>query len=427
MKKTKTLLILLLVSGVVIVLCLSAVMGALAYRRQKQTFLFKQGEEAYKKGDLEEARQKLNAYLRKDPSHEQSWLYLADIFERQLLWNDAAMVWKRLESLNVLNNDYVKRHINANYRAHNFGALDKIFSSLPMEKQREFFEIFALTQFFQHTNTEVTDRLVAMLPQDGTAAQMIRVFKNQGPLPELEKLENCSDPVIQVEALMQDAFMAEYRTKDLKRAEECLRKAADLNPDLCRASLGDFLFRNGRYKDANETYKTVRPQMMSVACIINYAEVLFLSKDTKTLAELENEVHHKRRSAILLRAYIQSLQAYLAKDNQAMVKNYRVAQMHRTTPVGLLLSYAVAVEDSDVALMASVVSQWRRTKIFKEKQDEILSNTRKMLAVALEEDKLEDAARLAQLFLAHKPPELLCWQIVVMDQMRRGTITERLL
>ncbi|MBQ7176103.1 MAG: tetratricopeptide repeat protein [Victivallales bacterium] len=427
MKKSKTLLILLLVLGVVIVLGLSAMMGVMAYRRQKQTFLFKQGEEAYKNGDYELAKQKLKAYTRRDPSHEQSWLYLADIYERQLLWRDAAMIWKRLVNLNVLNNDYVKHNIYANYHAHDFGTLDKIFSNLSMEKQREYFEIYALTQFFQHTNTDATDRLVAMLPQDGIAAQMVRVFKHQGPIPELEKLENCDDPVIQVEALMQDAFISEYRTKDLKRAEDCLRKAAKINPDLCRAPLGDFLFRNARYKDAYEIYKTVRPQMMTVGNIINYAEVLFLSKDAKALSDLENEVHHKRRSAILLRAYIQSLQAYLGKDTQAMIKNYRVAQIHRTTPVGLLLSYAVAIDDSDIPLMVSVLSQWRKTKIFKEKQAEILANTRKMLATALEDDKLEDAAKLAQMFLSKTPPELLCWQIVVLDQMKRGTITEKLL
>ena len=427
MKKCKTLLILLLVSGVVIVLGLSSMMGVMAYRRQKQTFLFQQGEEAYNKGDLELAKIKLKAYTRRDPSHEQSWLYLADIYERQLLWRDAAMVWKRLVNLNVLNNDYVKHHIYANYRAHDFGALDKIFSNISLEKQREYFEIYALTQFFQHTNTDATDRLVAMLPKNGMAAQMVRAIKNQGPISELEKLENCNDAVIQVETLMQDAFMSEYRTKDLKRAEECLRKAASINPDLCRAPLGDFLFRNARHKDAYEIYKTVRPQMMTVGNIINYAEVLFLSKDTKALSDLENEVHHKRRSAILLRAYIQSLQAYLGKDSQAMIKNYRVAQIHRSTPVGLLLSYAVAVEDSDIALMVSVLSHWRKTKLFKDRQAEILANVRKMLASALEDDKLEDAARLAQMFLSQKPPELLCWQIVVLDQMKRGTLNENLL
>ena len=425
--KLKTLIIILLVSGVVLALGLSAVMGVMAYNRQKQTFLFRQGEEAYKQGDLELARQKLNAYTRRDPSHEQSWLYLAEIYEQQLLWRDAAVVWKRLVILNVLNNDYIRRQIIANYRAHNFGALDKIFTSLSLEKQREYFEIYALTQFFQHTNTDATERLVAMLPENGMAARLVRAFKHEGPIPELEAIENCDDAVMQVEAFMRDAFLAEYRTKDLERAEKCLRRAVEINPDLCRASLGDFLFRHGRYHDALEVYKSVRPLMLTEGNIVNYAEVLFFLKDEEALAHLENEMHHKRRSSILLRAYIQSLLAYLKKDTQAMLKNYKVAQIRRATPVGLLLSYAVATEDSDIPLLVSVLSHWRRTKVFNERQTEILANARRMLANALEEDKLEDAAKLAQLFLGQNPPDLLCWQIVVLDQMRRATISDNLL
>ena len=425
--KRKSLYILLLLVGVILVLVLCAVMGVMAYRHKRQTEQFRQAEEAYKQGDFDVASQRLLAYVRQDPSHEKAWFYLAEINERNKLWSDAASNWHRLISLNVLNNEYVKRAIMANYRAHNFSALAQIFSTIPSGLQNEYPEIYALTQFIAHPDAEATEKLVAAIPQDGSVARLIRVFKNSGPASELEALENCDDSVIKIEAFMHDAFLAENKTKDFERADKCLRKAVELNPDLCSHSLGDFLFRHIRYKEANEVYKSCRSSMMTDNSFLNYAEVLFFLKDEDGLSRIENEVHKVKRFSVPLRAYFKSLQAYLNKDSQTMVKNYKVAQTQRATPVGLLLSYAVAAEDMDIPLMVSVLSHWQRTKIFKEKQAEILANMRKMLAKAIKENKLEDASKLAQLFLRQEPPELICWQVVVMEQVARDKLSMNLI
>ena len=407
-----------------VVVGLCAAMGVMVYRRQKQTYLFRQGEEAYKQGSLDVARQKLSAYVRRDPSHEKSWLYLAEIYEKQLLWSEAALAWQRLVNLNVLNEDYINRQVMANYRAHDFASLDRIFSNFSHARLMEYSDIYALTVFSEHPDAEGNDSVFETMSKDGAAARLIRAIKNKGPVSEFEALENCDDPVIQVEALRQDAFLSEFTTKDLKRAEQCHRKASSINPDLCSASMGDFLFRNVRYNDAKEAYKSARLKMMTVDNVLNYAEVLFFLKDEDALLSLKSKIHYKN---ITIRAYIQSLVAYLHKDSADMIKNYRSAQLQRTTPVGLLLTYAVGVEDSDIPLLVSVLSRWRRTRLFKEKKDEILAQTQSILVKAMKEGKLKEAAELAQIFLQQEPPVLICWQIVVLDHIKRGIITDALL
>ena len=421
--KSRSLSVVFLISGVVVVMVLCIVMTLMAYRRQKHTSLYRQGEAAYNQGNYDLAKRKLSEYLRKDPNHEKAWRYLAEIHEKKRLWQDAAYYWRHLVNLNVLNNDYVSRCVRAYYQAHNFSALERFFKTLSSEKCAEFSEIYALTQFLSHPTDKETERIVAAIPQDGAIARLIQVMKNQGPLTEFEALENDSDPVIQVEAYIQDAFLSEHRDRNLERAEQAYRQALTVNPDLCRAELANFLFRHIRYKEANEVYKQIRPMMMSDTCFINYAEVLFFLKDSDALTHVEREIPRRNRFAVPLRAYIQSLNAYLRRDTPVMVKNYRVAHQNRTTPMGLLLSYAVAVEDADIPLMISVLSQWQRSKLYKEKLPEILENVRAVIAKALRQNKLDDASSLGQMFLRQEPPELICWQAVILEQMSHKSLS----
>ncbi len=421
--KKKNLFILLLLLGVVIVVGLCILMTIMAHRRQKHTALYRQGEAAYKQGNYDLALQKLSEYLRRDPDHENAWRYFAEIHESKRLWLEASFAWRHLVRLNVLNNDYVARCVRATYRAHNYKGLDRFFKTLPEEKRKGFSEIYALTQFFMHPDDEATEKILAEIPQDGATARLVQAIKNHGPLSELEALENGGDPVIQVEAFIQDGYLSEQVDKNLERAEQAFRKAVSINPDLCRAELANFLFRHIRYKEANDVYKRIRNSMMTDNCFLNYAEVLFYFRDVDALTHVENEVPRKNRFAVPLRGYIQSLNAYLRRDSKAMVKNYRVAQQNRTTPMGLLLSYAVAVEDVDIPLMMSVIAQWRRTKLYKEKLPEILVNVRTVISKALKENKLDDASSLAQLFLRQEPPELICWQAVVMEQIAHRSLT----
>ncbi len=421
--KNKKLSLLFLIVGVVVVVGLCIAMTLMAYRRQRHTRLYRQGEAAYKQGNYDLATEKLTNYLRRDPDHEDAWRYLAESYEKKHLWQDAAYGWRRLVNLNVLNKDYASRCIRAYYQAHNFNALEKFFKTLPPEKCAEYPEIYAFTQFLVHPQEEGTEKVVSELPQDCAIARLIQAMKNQGPVSEFEALENVEDPVIQVEAYIQDGFLAEHRDKNLERAEHAYRQAVSVNPDLCRSELANFLFRHIRYEEANEVYKNVRPVMMSDNSLINYAEVLFFLKDSDALQHVEQEIPRRNRFAVSLRAYIQSLSAYLRKDTPVMVKNYRVAKLNRPTPMGLLLSYAVAVEDTDIPLMMSVLSYWRRTKLYKEKLPEILENVRAVIAKAIRQNKLDDASSLAQQFLGLEPPELICWHAVILEQLANKTLS----
>ena len=307
-----------------------------------------------------------------DPNHEKALAYLAEIFESSQQWEGAGAIWYRLVKLNVLKEEYFKRHILAMYRAHNFKQLDRVFSNLPDEKRNEYKEIDALTQFIVNPREEKTNQRIAELAKGSDTLRLIRAMKQNGPVEELVFLETVPDPVIQVEALLLNAFLAEFKERQLKRAEECYRKAGEIYPEKCLPALGKFLFRHIRYKEAKEVYENLSLVMLSDENIANYAEILFFLKENKELGNLKQKISRRLRASLSLQACIISLQAYMEHDSQNMIKNYRVAQMERNTPVGLLLSYAVAVESSDLQLMSKVITQWKQTKLFQEKLASIL-------------------------------------------------------
>ncbi len=410
-----------------LVLVLCVVMGLLAHRHQMHKNLFRAAEEAFQKGDYDLAKNRLTAFLRVDPNHEKALGYLAEIVEAQQQWGEAALTWARLVSLNVMKEEYLKRRILAEYRAHHYPQLDSILSRLSDEKRAEYKEIDALTQFMVHPQEEKTNLRLAGLSKDSYTLRLILAMKNNGPPEELAFLETVPDPVIQVEAYLQDAYLAETKEKQLKRAEECYRKATEISHELCSPALGNFLFRHIRYKEAKTVYQGTRMEMMSDTHIANYAEILFFLKDKEDLAALEQKIPRRIRASLPLRAYIQSLQAYMEHDSQNMVKNYRVAQMERGTPVGLLLSYAVAIESSDLPLMSKVVVQWKQTKLFQEKLAVILPQMRTAVETAMKEKKLEDAARLGVLFLEVSPPEPLAWRAVIQYQAEHGRLSDNLI
>jgi len=423
----KTLSTLFLVAGAVLVLALCGVMGFLAHRHQTHKNLFRAAEEAFRKGDYDLAKKTLTVFLRVDPNHEKALEYLAEIFESSQQWEGAGAIWYRLVKLNVLKKEYLKRHIRAMYRAHNFKQLDRVFSKLSDEKRNEYKEIDALTQFIVNPQEENTKLCIEGLSKGSDTLRLIQAMKQNGPVGELAYLETVPDPVIRVEALLLNAFLAEFKERKLKRAEECYRKASEIYPEKCLTALGKFLFRRIRYKEAKEVYEKINLVMMSDENIANYAEILFFLNEKKELVKLKQKVSRRLRGAVSLRAYIISLQAYMEHDSQNMLKNYRVAQMERNTPVGLLLSYAVAVESSDLQLMSRVITQWKRTKLFREKLASILPQMRTGVETAMKEKKLEEAARLGVLFLEVSPPELLAWRAVIEYQAVRGRLSDKLI
>ena len=402
-------------------------MAWLSHRHRMHANLFRAAEEAYQKGDYPLAKSAIAAFLRVDPNHEKALGYLAEIFESQQQWGEAARAWARLTRLNVMKEEYLKRLILAEYRACHYLQLNSILSDLPDEKRAEFREIDALTQFMVHPQEERTSLLLAALPKDSNTLRLILAMKNNGPAEELAFLETASDPVIQVTAYLLDANLAEYRDHQTTRAEECYRKAAEISHELCSPALGDFLFRHIRYKEAKSVFQGTSLKAMSNIQFANYAEVLFFLKDKEGLVALEQKIPRRLRSALSLRAFIQSLLAYIEHDSENMVKNYRVARMDRNTPVGLLLSYAVAVESSDLPLMSKVIAQWKQTRLFQEKLAGILPQVRTALETAMKERKLEDAARLGALFLEVSPPELPAWRAVIQNQVEHGRLSDNLL
>ena len=425
--KARAVFSILITLGVLLVVLICGSMGYMIIRHRQGAMLFKEGEQAFLKGDYDTAESRLLAYVRRDRNKEEAWKYLAEIKESRRKWFEAAKIWRWLVGLNVLNDEYLDKCIQINYMTHNYAELGEIFETYAEKRREDYPEIYALTQFKLHPTDPETDALIEKLPADSSTRRLIMAMKNLGPAEELEALKNVDDRIIQVEACVLDASIAELREKDMERAERDLRRAVEINPTLCLAELGDFLFRNKRYDEALEAYGNPQALLLKRETNVNYAEILFYKRQVEDLQKLENRMPSGDTFSIAIRAYIQSMLAFLSKDAPAMAKNYDVAQIRRDTPMWLLLSYAVAVEKNDVPLLTEVLSRWVRTTVFTEKKDVIMADVRNVLVKAINERKFQEAAALARLFLGVKPPELVVWHAVLFDQAARNKISDTLL
>ncbi|MBQ7649845.1 MAG: hypothetical protein IJS15_02740 [Victivallales bacterium] len=394
---------------------------------KRHSRLFKEGEAAFLRGDYNVAEASLRAYLAKDKDKEEAWKYMAEIKESRRQWFEAARIWRRLVSLNVMNDEYLSRCIKSHFIIHDYAGLGEIFDKYADNRCDNYLDIYALTMFKINPKNAETNALIESLPAWSSIKRLILAMKNLGPSSELEALKKSADRTVQVEAYILDASIAEVKERNLERAEQNYRKAAELDKRLCLAELGDFLFRNNRYNEAAEIFGNPDTLILYDTSFLNYAEILFFMKNLEELQKLEKRITNNNSHYIAIRAYIQSLIAFLAKKPDIMAKNYEVAQIYRTTPMGLVLTYAVGVEKHDIALVVEVLRHWKSTMVFKERKEMIINDAKTLIAGAIQEQKFQDGASLARLLADVEPPEPLVWHALLLEQASRNKISDALL
>ena len=384
-------------------------MLVMAHRHQSHRRLFQSARSAYANGDFAEAETAFTRYLKIDPNQEEAWRCLADIYRKQGDTIQEARCWRRLSHLNPMNEEYLRECIQVLYRNHDYARLGDTFLRMSEEKCLDYREIYTLTRFKLAPQAPDTAKLIEELDPESATARLIQALMTPGPASELAILEESDDPVIQVEAFIQDAALAEWQERDLARAEHCYRRAAELNPTLCNGELGSFLGRCGRYQEAVEVFRELPERFLPNAMLLDYAEALFHEKDTDGLKHLAQLVSHGHAGFISARAYIHSLTALLENQPAEMVKNFKVARIQRNTRPGLMLRYAVAIEAKDARQFCAVLSVWKQTTIFRQRQQAILAQAQPLIDLALQKQQWTQVAELTEFFLDVRPPVEKVW------------------
>lgn len=423
MTNRKSLTVLLLVSGALLVLILISALCLASYRHRRSTRLYDEGLKAFQQGHYDEAYLSLKNYLATDPNHEDAWKMFAEIEESRDHWLQAAVAWQRLTRLNVLEDEYVRKYVQASYRCHDYQTLFDFFRQCDPKWRGEFQEIHALSAFKAAPEDAKTAPLVDALPSDSGIARLIRALKNRGPAEEIAKLEEVEDPVLRVEAFLLDGFLAEFIDKDMERAEKCFGKAAEINPFLCQSEYGDFLFRCRRYKESFEAYSCKDGVLLSLPSFLNYAETAYAMGNGDALEKIGESLHNTYPSRIQELAYIHALKAHLDGDGERMKSNHRVANQKRRTPMAMRLNFAVATANGDLQLMAQSVKYLATSQSFAEKRQQILQQITPVLQANAFGKNLNAAAEIAELFLDLEPANGLVWKIVILGNWRQKTLT----
>ncbi|MBP5300983.1 MAG: tetratricopeptide repeat protein [Victivallales bacterium] len=397
-----------------VALGLTVLLVLMAHRHQNHRRLFQNARTAYANEDYAEAEAAFTRYLKIDPNQEEAWHCLAEIYREQGDSFQEARCWRRLIRLNPLNEEYLRECLQTLYRNHDYAKLNDTFLRMPDGKYLDYHELYTLTRFKLAPMSPDTLKLIEELDPESTTARLINALRTPGPASELAILEESDDPVVQVEAFIQDAALAEWREKDYERAEHCFRRAVEINPMLCRGELGSFLSRCARYQEAVEVFREVPESFLTSSATLDYAEALFHEKDIDGLKNLAQRVPQSQSGYISSRAYINSLAALLENQPAEMVKNFNVAKIQRNTRPGLMLRYAVAIESKDARQFCTVLSAWKRTTLFPQRQMDILAHAQPLLDLALQKKQWDLVAELAGYFLDVRPAEEKIWHAYIL-------------
>lgn len=432
MKTKKSLTKIFLIAGSILVLIIIAALCFASFRHRKNTQLYEDGLKAFQQGRYDEAYTSLQNYLATDPNHEWSLKMVAEIEESRGHWFQAASVWLHLSYLDVLEETYVKKFVESCYRCCDYSDLYNYLEKSNSKWRATYQDFHALAAFITMPKDDRTTKLVEALPPDSGIARLIQVLKERGPAEEIAKLEHADDPVIRVEALLLDASIAEFDNKDLTRAENCLKKATELNPFLCQGIWGDFLFRNKRYQEAYQAYSHNDDKdgilFLSPRSFLNYAEAAYSGQDSVALEEIGKKIHNSYPSRVQELAYANALKAHLDGDAERMKANYIVAnQQQRITPMAMRLKFGVAIANNDIQLLAQSLKYLATSPAFKETRQQLLPQITPILQANMSGDLHDTAAQIAELFLDIKPANPLVWRIVVLSHFNQKTLTQEML
>ena len=410
-------LIIIVTSGI-FAIALTALFVIIAWQENAKNATFNTAAKLYAAGKFPEAQKNLLAALKNDQTNEAAWVMLAKIYERDIFFRNAAAAWGIAHQLNLLDDQYRQRQLQAQYQGRMFYELA---TTMQESEKQDYPSIYAFALAISSQRPDELKKLVVLLPPELESTKFIKMLTTPPVTPDkLQPFTQSQDKTIKVEALLTLAYLQQSANKsDL--AEQNFLRAAAINPEAVNCLLGDFYFSQKKYDKAAEIYKICDTMFLPENSAIHYAESLFILNDLEELQHLAGNFSANRHQDFRITAYFNALIGYLQNDMEKLGFALK-AMSDLNAGFAPMLIYRHSLNTGNINELT--VTLRRSPEILSDNAaaEEIYTQINPVLIAAYQAKRSADVAPLAKIFTERLPNKLLPWQIIMLNALDKNLL-----
>lgn len=427
MKKRRIILIIL---SVLILLGCIGMTAYLLFSNYQNVRLFKEAQSNFSQGDeasLTLAETQLLQVIRNDSDNEAAFIMLGEIARKRKIHPEQVYYCFMAYRLNPLSSENKEKYIESLCFARYFDRLENFLAqeSSLSDRQLQLLLYAAgrngnISKYKTQPDSRNNDNRLGELA--------LLLFKHshlsdKQKLAAIEGFRSDDDLFLQQEVLVAqtDFYIA---TGEIDRAEECLRRACELNRYAFAPALGRFYSNYRNFGKALEIFEQHLSVYHDPSVAMQAAEIYCLLKQTGKIGELRARYQSDTGNrAMLCNYYFDALTALAQGDWNALKELTVPLRGNINTPLSAFMFFCADIQTGDIAALQSSYNnlQSRQSYLDLQKQaDDILSN---FLKNTFASGKTPWQKLIPPAILLYKrKPELFTAKLILLAQKRSNSI-----
>lgn len=449
MKKTKLILVIVLIS-VILLVCLGF-LGYFGAKTIRRSHLRMQAREAFAAEDWKKAETLLNEYVGKDPDSEEDFVRLAKVYGHFGNTGEEMHCWYKASTLNPLKPEYWDKYAGCAMNARDF---DHIYSALSRKARlaqelgpKDIMRYLISAVMTNHINDaeKYYERILkadseAFQRDDlGQYAEFLVTYRKRTPAERSKFLEQgiqSNDPFVRFESIL--FHLVGLKTPDsenaesiLEQKETMLKQAVELNRFAATPILADFYFSQMKFGSVIELAEPYLADIENLLLSVLYAESCVYAGHSEKLKPLIEHFRSLGRKYKTQTSYFESLYAFTQDNNDDLAKHMQEVGSAAQTGLANLMNLQVALNNDDEERIVSTLETIMKNPPFCDLQERARSAVRHYLGTKIENnpENADDPRiiKLAQLISDPNKTDPLLMRIIITDQMKRNVLTRQVL
>ena len=353
-------------ASIVIYVCLGLILALVGggvfyylFQSREKVATLKNALETAERGDRERAIELFSQALAKDPANEKATVKLAELVEETGNWALSSLYWQKAANLNTLKPEYEAKMFDNLLRARLFQKTATLLEAKLVkeatEEQRLIYIYSLLMSNQQQKGSKLWEEMLAENPMAVETAwgKLIRVkyfAENQTfewAFQELAELQKDASSIIVQEALIVRANLNQM-ARQYKDEEEDLKTLLAENNYVGAPLLGEFYANHLMYSEAIDLLEPYLERYSDGHLALLLGEMMVFTKQQDRLANFAQTWRNTPgRNNLMVSYYLDTLQAFMKKDFDQMVRLFRPVADQLQTPLSTYIAMLCDVQTNN--------------------------------------------------------------------------------
>ena len=447
MKKTKLILVIVLVSAVLLA-CLGF-LGYFGIKSMRRSHLRAEAREAFAAEDWKTAEKLLNEYVGQDPDSEEDYVRLAQVYRHFGNTGAEMHCWYKASTLNPLKPEYWDNYtdsaMNARDFSHLFSSLSRkliLNAELSRKDKMRYLICAVMTDRAGEAKKHYEEMLKAepgIFREDdlGRLAEYVVPFDKLSDAERSNFIRDGSqseDPFVRLESILFRATTLAVSGEDsaslLKQKETLLKQAAELNRYAATPFLVEFYYSHMAFGAVIGVAEPYLADIENVLLSVQYAESCLYNGQPEKLLPLIEHFRSLGRKYRTQTAYFEALYDF-SQGGEDLAKHMMEVGGAAQTDLANLMNLQIALNNDNEEKIVSIFESIMTNSSIAELRERARSAVRHYLGSKIQEDPaLIDnprMLRIAQLLSEPGKKDPLLMHIMIADQRKRSVLTRQIL